>query len=138
MFVTKVALPNKANVLLLEKVLPVDLLADLHNNILDQWTDASTDWKNDENSSKRWQYIGNHPTYNSLEKYMSSPEMCARLQGEVQGCEIEFSYMKLLLDLPGYGPLLSHLELAGEYVGQIYFTRTPDPYHGTKIGRAHV
>jgi hypothetical protein len=135
MIVTRVALPNKANVLLLEDILPVTLLADLHNDILDQFELGHEDWvvSELEQSSTRYQYKGTHTTYNQLEEYMSSPAMLARLQGEVQSPDLAYSYMKLLVDLPGYGPLKEHVELAGEHVAQIYFTRTSDPYHGTSV-----
>jgi hypothetical protein len=64
---------------------------------------------------------------------MSSPATLARFRGEIQSDELEFSYMKLYADLSGLGPLTEHVELAGEYVAQIYFTRTPYPYHGTSV-----
>jgi hypothetical protein len=135
MIVTRVALPNKANVLLLEDVLPVTLLADLHNDILDRFEPGHEDWviPESDQSSTRYQYKGTHTTYNQVEEYMSSSAMLARLQGEVQSPDLAYSYMRLLVDLPGYGPLKEHVELAGEHVAQIYFTRTPDPYHGTSI-----
>lgn len=135
MIVTKIVLPNKANVLLLEEVLPGALAADLHNDILDRFEPGHTDWFAPDmaHQTTRFQYNGNHSTYTELEAYMSSPAMLARFQGEIQSSDLEFSYMKLLVDLPGFGPLAEHLELAGEHVAQIYFTRTPDPYHGTSI-----
>lgn len=135
MIVTRVALPNKANVLLLEDVLPPALLANLHNDILDRFAPGDPDWTdlNLVNSSTRYQYNGDHSTYKELEDYMSSPAMLSRLQGEIQSPDLGYSYMKLLVDLPGYGPLREHLELAGEHVAQIYFTRSSHPYHGTSI-----
>jgi hypothetical protein len=135
MIVTKVALPNKANVLILEDVLPVTLLADLHNDILDQFAPGHVDWTVPEvaHRTTRYQYNGTHATYKRMQEYMSSPAMLARFQGEIQSDDLEFSYMKLYADLSGLGPLKEHVELAGEHVAQIYFTRTPDPYHGTSI-----
>jgi hypothetical protein len=135
MIVTRVAFPNKANVLLLEEVLPGPLVADLHDDILDRFEPGHANWIDTDLSRQRtrYQYDGSHATYKRLEEYMSSPAMLSRLQGEIQSVDLCYSYMRLLVDLPGYGPLKEHVELAGEHVAQIYFTRTPDPYHGTSI-----
>jgi hypothetical protein len=135
MLVNRVHLPTGANVLILEQVFPPAILADLHQ-LCERWLHVDREqWITPEGfeNRPRWIYRGNRPEYTATEKFLSSPEFAARLQGEVQRDDLEYSHMQLWVEQHGMGPLSAHKEQAGAFLAQIYLTKTEHSYTGTTI-----
>jgi hypothetical protein len=135
MIATRVRLPNKSQVLILEDIFPQHILQNLHNLCREWNPDMNPDWVQPVqfNGAPRWNYEGNNPWWQDAKNWLGSDYMLGRLQGEL-GCEpLQFDSAVMWMDQQGFGPLGPHKENSGSYLCQIYLTETEHSYTGTTI-----
>jgi hypothetical protein len=135
MNVTRVSLPTKSQVLILEDFFPRHTLQNLHNLCREWHPTLNQDWVQpyEFDGRPRWNYQGNHPWWEEAKLFMSSEHVLGRLQGEIQSERLAFDSAVMWMDQAGFGTLGPHQETSGTYLAQIYITETEHPYTGTTI-----
>jgi hypothetical protein len=130
MNITQVTLENSATVLILENVLPLNLLEQAQN-FCDTFSVDNPDWE--PFGISRFIYQGSHPTYIKLKNYFESELVMQELNVALHDQRLAPSIFKIWVDLPGFGALEPHVEINDAYIAQLFVTRKEHSYTGTTI-----
>lgn len=130
MNITRVTLENSSTVLILENVLPAELLEQAHE-FCNSFSADSPEWELF--GSSRYIYTGNNPTYIKLKEYFESNEVMHQFNTALTEKRLAPSVFKIWVDLPGFGPLLPHVETSDAYIAQLFVTQKEHSYTGTTI-----
>ncbi len=93
----------------------------------DQW--AMPDWTQ---GRPRYMFDCKGTAWQEIETYINSDEFLLPL-ANIIGHSLRCTAASIWADLAGFGPLGPHKEGGGNYMMQVYITKTDHPYTGTTI-----
>ena len=131
MNITKVTLENNSTVLILENVLPPELLKEAQE-FCNTFVQGDPDWKKPWDSP-RAVYQGVHPSFDKLKAYFNSPAVIQQFAQALPGRYPAPSEFKIWVDQAGFGALQPHKEVNDAFIAQVFVTETEHSYTGTTI-----